>query len=298
MVIATDQAGARAYAKALREITGEAPTVVLSDDAGASTRIEAFAAGIQRWMVAVRMVSEGVDVPRLAVGVYATSTSTPLFFSQAVGRFVRMRRRGETASIFLPSLPALLDLAAQLEVERDHALERPARDGEWNPEEALVAAAEREEKASGDLERLAFEALGSQATFDRVLFDKQEFGTRAEVGSEEEQDFLGIPGLLEPDQVSTLLRQRQAAQQAKGRPASNPPGTAAAVAAGGHRRITAMRKELHGLVGAWAKRTGQPHGAVHSSLRQVCGGPDVPQAGIDQLQARIDTLRRWFVGRK
>jgi superfamily II DNA or RNA helicase len=298
MVIATDQAGARAYAKALRGITGEAPTVVLSDDAGASMRIEAFAAGTQRWMVAVRMVSEGVDVPRLAVGVYATSTSTPLFFAQAVGRFVRMRRRGETASIFLPSVPALLDLAAQLEVERDHALDTPAPDGEWNPEEALAAAAEREENASGDLEKLAFEALGSQATFDRVLYDKQEFGTQAEVGSQEEQDFLGIPGLLEPDQVSTLLRQRQAAQQAKGRPASNSPGTAAAASAGGHRRITAMRKELHGLVGAWAKRTGQPHGAVHSSLRQVCGGPDVPRAGIDQLQARIDTLRRWFVGQK
>ena len=75
---------------------------MLSDDDTASDRIEEFADGRQRWMVAVRMVSEGVDVPRLAVGVYATSTSTPLFFAQAVGRFVRARRRGETASIFLP----------------------------------------------------------------------------------------------------------------------------------------------------------------------------------------------------
>ena len=62
-------------------------------------------------MVAVRMVSEGVDVPRLSVGVYATSTATPLFFAQAVGRFVRARRRGETASVFLPSVPQLLALA-------------------------------------------------------------------------------------------------------------------------------------------------------------------------------------------
>ena len=58
-------------------------------------------------MVAVRMVSEGVDVPRLCVGVYATSTSTPLFFAQAVGRFVRPGRRGETASVFLPSVPVI-----------------------------------------------------------------------------------------------------------------------------------------------------------------------------------------------
>ena len=38
---------------------------VLSDDPTASSKIEEFSAGTQRWMVAVRMVSEGVDVPRL-----------------------------------------------------------------------------------------------------------------------------------------------------------------------------------------------------------------------------------------
>ena len=108
LVIASNQTSARAYAKILRAITGEAPTVVLSDDAGASAGIERFAADTSRWMVAVRMVSEGVDVPRLCVGVYATSTSTPLFFAQAVGRFVRARRRGETASVFLPSVPVIL----------------------------------------------------------------------------------------------------------------------------------------------------------------------------------------------
>ena len=298
MVIASDQQAARAYARTLRELTGEPPVVVLSDDAGASARIEDFGAGRQRWLVAVRMVSEGVDVPRLAVGVYATSTSTPLFFAQAVGRFVRARRRGETASVFLPSVPVLLDLAAQLEVERDHALDRPKRDGEdATPEDALLAAANRQERASGDLAGTPFEALGSEATFDRVLYDKQEFGTQAEVGSDEEQDFLGIPGLLEPDQVTTLLRQRQAAQQAR-TPSRAPAAANGPGEVGGHRQITALRKELHSLVGAWAKRTGQPHGVVHSSLRQVCGGPEVPQAGPDQLQQRIDTLRKWFVGRR
>jgi superfamily II DNA or RNA helicase len=296
MVIATDQETARAYAGTLKQITGESPTVVLSDDSGASERIEEFSAGTQRWMVAVRMVSEGVDVPRLAVGVYATSTSTPLFFAQAVGRFVRVRRRGETASIFLPSVPTLLDLAAQLEVERDHALDRPKKDDDegFSAEDGLLQAANREDKASGELEKLAFEALDSQATFDRVLFDKQEFGTQAEIGSEEEQDFLGIPGLLEPEQMTTLLRQRQAAQLAKGPARSSSPVTEV----GGHRQITALRKELHSLVGAWSRRTGQPHGVVHANVRQVCGGPEVPQASAEQLQARIDALRRWFVGKK
>src|SRR5690606_4067551 len=123
LVIATDRFAARAYAAILRGITGEDVTVVLSDEKEASERIGEFAQGTGRWMVAVRMVSEGVDVPRLAVGVHATSASTPLFFAQAVGRFVRARRRGETASIFLPNVPVLMELAARLELERDHALD-------------------------------------------------------------------------------------------------------------------------------------------------------------------------------
>src|SRR5690625_2284159 len=118
---------ARAYAATLEEISGQAPTVVLSDDVGAGQRIEEFSASEDRWMVAVRMVSEGVDVPRLAVGVYATSTATPMFFAQAVGRFVRSRTRGETASVFLPSVPILMAHAAAIEEERDHVLDRRDR---------------------------------------------------------------------------------------------------------------------------------------------------------------------------
>ncbi len=133
-------------------------------------------------MVAVRMVSEGVDVPRLSVGVYATSTSTPLFFAQAVGRFVRARKRGgETASVFLPSVPPLMVLANTMEAERDHALDRPEKDddGLFSPEENLMAEANREDKASDELTKGKFEALDSQASFDRVLFDGGEFGTGA-----------------------------------------------------------------------------------------------------------------------
>ena len=122
LVIAGDHETARAYAALLRRVSGVRPVVVLSDDPTASRKISAFASSTDRWMVAVRMVSEGVDVPRLAVGVYATSVSTALFFAQAIGRFVRVRRRGETASVFLPSVPVLLGFAAELEAERDHVV--------------------------------------------------------------------------------------------------------------------------------------------------------------------------------
>lgn len=297
LVIATDQTQARAYAGMLRALTGESAVVVLSDDAGASARIEEYAQGQQRWMVAVRMVSEGVDVPRLAVGVYATSTATPLFFAQAVGRFVRARRRGETASVFLPSVATLMQHAGEMEVERDHALDRPKRtdaDDLWSSEDALVAAANRPERASGEQDLLPFEALQADAEFDRVLFDGGEFGAGALVGSQDEQDFLGLPGLLEPEQVTVLLQQRQADQQ-KGRRARGAPEPTPSAAT--HREVAVLRKDLHQLVGSWAKRTGQPHATVHAELRRTCGGPAVPQASVDQVRERIETLRKWFVGR-
>ncbi|GAA4718086.1 DEAD/DEAH box helicase [Isoptericola chiayiensis] len=302
LVIASDQTDARAYAGHLARITGTSPTVVLSDDDGASARIDEFAAGNQRWMVAVRMVSEGVDVPRLAVGVYATSTSTPLFFAQAVGRFVRARKRGETASVFLPSVPLLLGLANELEAERDHALDRPQtaeeQGIEYDPEAALLAAANKEEKASGELTG-SFEALDAQASFDRVLFDGGEFGTGGDVGSDAEQDFLGIPGLLDADQVSTLLRQRQAAQT-RGRSGGGATAGEAALEQSEqeHRRAAALRKELSKLVSAWARKSGTPHGKVHTELRRRCGGPEVPLATADQLDARVAMVRGWFVGKR
>jgi superfamily II DNA or RNA helicase len=299
LVIATDQATARAYAEILQEITGEQVTIVLSDEKEASDRIEEFSHGTSRWMVAVRMVSEGVDVPRLAVGVYATSASTPLFFAQAIGRFVRARRRGETASIFLPDVPGLLALANTMELERDHALDRRNRDDDElaNPEDAMVAEANRQDKASEELghDDFTWEALDSQATFDRVLFDGDEFGQLAEPGTDEELDFIGIPGLLEPEQVSELLRQRQARQsrRADDRRKSQPPGEAAPEEpAPLYRTLKEQRALLNSLVGMWSKLSDEPHGMVHAELRRLCGGPAVAQASVTQLQKRIDLLRR------
>jgi superfamily II DNA or RNA helicase len=299
LVIASDQDNARAYAKILRQVTGEPATVVLSDEKASSKKITEFTESDRRWMVAVRMVSEGVDVPRLAVGVYATRTSTPLFFAQAVGRFVRARTRGEVASVFLPSVPSLLGFASEMEVERDHVLRRKVNDdGDiFAAENELMAEANAGEGASDELE-MSFEALGSEARFDRVLFDGGEFGHAGEVhvGSEEEMDFLGIPGLLEPGQMRELLQQRQSDRAKKQKAAPKPdPGHAADSVAevSTHEQLAVLRRELNGLVAAWHHRTGQAHGITHAALRKECGGPAAAVATADQLHARIDRIRDW-----
>jgi superfamily II DNA or RNA helicase len=297
LAIATDHAAAKAYAGILQRITGREPVLVLSDDPLASGRIAAFADSDERWMVAVRMVSEGVDVPRLAVGVYGTSAATPLYFAQAVGRFVRSRRPGETATVFLPSVPVLLGLASELEKQRDHVLGAPHRAEEgWDDAALAQANAQRDEP--GEQER-AFTTLGAEAELDQVIYDGASFGTAAFATTEDEQDYLGLPGLLEPDQMRALLRRRQEQQLAQATERST--GRSAELSAAPsvtarpptvRERLVELRRELNTLVAMAHHRTGRPHGAIHQEIRTACGGPPTAMATAQELEKRITYLRR------
>lgn len=285
LVIASDQATARGYAELLTALTGTAPALVLSDDPGSSARIAAFGAGDERWMVAVRMVSEGVDVPRLAVGVYATSAATPLYFAQAVGRFVRSRRSGETASVFLPAVGVLLELASQLEAQRDHVLGKPHREAQ-DFSEMVLAQANTQADEPGEEEK-AYHSLGADAELDHLIYDGATYTTPGFAGTEEEEEYLGLPGLLDAEQMRALLRRRQAEQA----PATEPAAPSPRVGAGAG--LAALRRELNTLVAMRHHRTGQAHGVIHSELRARCGGPPTPLASADELGERITALRTW-----
>nr|WP_259790799.1 DEAD/DEAH box helicase [Corynebacterium sanguinis] len=309
LVIATDTTTARAYAKLLREISSTPVTVVLSDEPGSSKRIDEFSASSDEWMVAVRMVSEGVDVPRLAVGVYATSASTPLFFAQAIGRFVRSRMPGESASVFLPSVPVLLRLAEEMEVSRDHVLGKPHRDQGWADE--LLERANRTESEPD--EAGSYESIGASAELDSLIFDGSTYGTTTAAGSAEEQDFLGLPGLLDAEQVRTLLQKRQS-EQLDAREAAErarkeaerataeraqlhgdtppPPGGSSGSGLAAD-EIPQLRRELNARVSVVAGRTGRPHGSIHNEVRKACGGPPTALCNAQQLRDRIAYLRDW-----
>ena len=242
-------------------------------------RIAQFSAGTSRWLVAVRMVSEGVDVPRLAVGVYATSASTPLFFAQAIGRFVRSRRPGEIASVFLPSVPPLLLLASELEAQRNHVLGQPDRENDE------LAEAQRRQDEPSEIEN-KFESLGADAELDQVIFDGSSFGTATPAGSDEEADYLGIPGLLDPGQMRDLLRRQQEQQFDRRTATAHRPEPVTR-----HGQLRDLRRELNALVSAAHYRIGKPHGWIHNELRRLCGGPPVAAATSEQLQERIVAVR-------
>ncbi|MGL4306783.1 MAG: ATP-dependent helicase, partial [Mycobacteriaceae bacterium] len=231
--------------------------------------------------------------------VYATSASTPLYFAQAIGRFVRARRPGETASVFLPSVTVLLDLASQLEAQRDHVLGRPHRVKEGFDDDLLVDA-NRQKDEQGEEEK-AFVSLGAEAELDQVIYDGSSFGTATFAGSDEEADYLGLPGLLDAEQMRALLRQRQADQvnraseqedSASAEVSSHPsPEVPSRVASAG--ALASLRKELNSLVAMHHYRTGKPHATVHSELRSRLGGPPIAMATAEQLQDRINALRKW-----
>src|SRR5690606_6719295 len=129
------------------------------------------------------------------------------------------------------------------------------------------------------------------AHFDRVLFDGREFGELAVPGTPEEEEFLGLPGLLEPEHVHELLMQRQARQSRHRRAREAVEPAAPTPPAPLHRTLKEQRRLLNSLVGLYARQSGEPHGLVHAELRRLCGGPAVSHATVAQLQARIALLR-------
>jgi len=164
LVIASDVEHAHGIGRILRNRFGRRVTVATSQDTDASERIAAFDRSDEEWIVAVRMVSEGVDIRRLRVGVWATTTVTELFFRQAIGRLVRWTPglRRQKAFLYLPDDPRLRVFCAGIAEARTHSLKRREEDGEQPPVELdEVPGAERDEQLS------LFEAISSTSLGER-----------------------------------------------------------------------------------------------------------------------------------
>jgi superfamily II DNA or RNA helicase len=280
IVLASDQDAARAYAEIVKRVTGTKPALILSDDPKASKKIATFAASDARIAVCVRMISEGVDIPRAACLAWLTSYRTPLFFAQAVGRVVRARVPGESATVFLPAVRPLLALAAELETERGHVVRPPEPGDGLDP----MPPAERQDSA-GD-----WEALEAEASFAHVLHAGQAvMGSGAPV-SDEEEEFLGLPGLLSPEQTAALLARRDVDVRARLAARAVHAEDAPAAADTAWQRTASLRREVNALVARLAARSGQPHGTVHAQIRAAVPGPPSASASATLLAARRDHL--------
>jgi superfamily II DNA or RNA helicase len=274
IILANDQETARAYAAVAARVTGEEPAVVLSEDSDASQRLSAFTLGRTRLVVCVRMISEGVDIPRATTLGYLCSARTPLFFAQAVGRVVRARGAQETASVYLPAVRPLLALAAEMESARNAVVRVTARD---------------DHDLDPDVERVAgegFTALDADAQFAHVLTAGRAITAESLDLDEDAADYLGLPGLLSPEDMATVLASRDAKLRRHVAAVTDEvdftPST--------WRDTQEVRKDIHRMVSVLAARTGKPHGQIHAEVRQVIPGAPTAVADYDTLVARHDHL--------
>ncbi|MGH2894797.1 MAG: DEAD/DEAH box helicase [Solirubrobacteraceae bacterium] len=133
LAVTADSEHARAVAGVLERLAGHRPVVVLHADPEAHRRLHAFKESDEPWIVAVNMVSEGVDIPRLRVGVYATPAKTAMLFRQIVGRFVRVTQGMpvEASWLFMPADPTLRDHAARIEAEVAGIARKARASADW-----------------------------------------------------------------------------------------------------------------------------------------------------------------------
>jgi superfamily II DNA or RNA helicase len=266
LVVAADSEHARRIAAQLKEATGRAPVVVLHAEARAAAKLTAFTDSTDPWIVAVNMVSEGVDIPRLRVGVYATAAKTPMIFRQIVGRFVRTipGRAAEPSWLYVPADPILRDHAATVE----HELRRVRR--ERGDGDAGDAEFERPDRVETErTEALDFEPLSADVAPQMTLFGPPPAASAAPFARPLPQPYPGDP-------------------RTEG--AGDEPEHEEIDATPAFERRAILRNERHRLVGEVRKREGSSHREVNAWLNRKVGISSVEDATLGQLEQSVELL--------
>jgi superfamily II DNA or RNA helicase len=260
LVVAADGTHAKAIAQILRTVTGKAPTVVLHTEARAAQKLAAFTKSSERWLVAVNMVSEGVDIPRLRIGVYATAAKTPLIFRQIVGRFVRTipGRPVDMSWLYLPADPVLRSHAGEVETELRHVLAPPAERDPY----ALDEPDERVETERSEVPQ--FVPVAADMAPQLALFGPPGGAPAAATPVFRP----AVPAEPEPDDLPAFERRRL------------------------------LRDKRHRLVADLRRRDGRTHAEINLWLNRSVGIRRVEDATIEQLEQSIDVLLEELGGRR
>jgi superfamily II DNA or RNA helicase len=288
LVIAMDQEHAQGIAQWLRQELRTAADVVVSDDPKASGRIAEFAAGDRTWLVAVRMVSEGVDIPRLRVGVYATTTATELFFRQAVGRFVRWQSglAAQKAYVFIPDDPRLRAHAFTIAEARRHVLRPPADDDASETDGTELDPLSAHDEFGQQLSLFSVvSATATGITMHAVTGEGTLGGTEVAYFDDESEVPEPDPD-LDPRLALSLPMLPTAA------------GTVTDTADGSTMSVAERREDLRGRNADLARRivelAGWNHARVNAEMNRLAGVTKVSTATADQLERRIRYAESWL----
>ena len=268
LVVAIDKQHAVDLAARLEAISGEPVVLVTSDEPDASARIARFAAGTQRWIVSVLMVSEGVDIPRLRVGVYATTARTELFFRQVVGRFIRRSPapRRQMSYLFLPS-----DLTLKVLAGADRGGAQP-----------------RDRAETGARGRRAGRAARARATASRAPRSRRSPPTLGRTRRSSCAPAGGEPDAVRRAGAGSVGRVRRLhgwRRRARGR-GSAEVASAAGDPSSSYQQRERLREERSRLVSQRARATGEGHREVNARINRAVGVRSVADADARAADAR------------
>ncbi len=303
LVIATDQEHAHEIARVLRERHKVRAVVATSDDPDASSHIAAFAASTDPWIVAVRMVSEGVDIPRLRIAVFATTTTTELFFRQAVGRVVRWTpglhgpgARTQPAYFFLPDDPRLRRYSVELSESRRHSLRKRRGSDEdaplsTEPDDVADALGADDEQMS------LFSVIGAVALDSDGSGDR---GAAAALGVFDDDpddpgdrhDPVGVELVLLPPPLPGGGHVAVPADDPTGAPSG--PGADPTLGMTQRERKARLRDANADVAAELVRSTGWGYVQVQNELNRLTGIRKVSEATLEQLESRLEHARRWL----
>ncbi|MGM9381484.1 DEAD/DEAH box helicase [Streptomyces antibioticus] len=287
LVVAARQQEAYAYCDILEQLTGERPAIAVSDEPKATDVIERFAEGSSRWIVAVQMIAEGVDIPRLAVGVYASNIRTQMFFIQVTGRFVRTRGDEDetTARLFIPSIEPLLGFARDIEKTVDAVLA---------DEEKRIRESQDDSSESGDDGELsllpAYETVGSSEALHHATIASGEAITPEE--RERAQAILDagagiIPRSVTAESAALILRLGNAGHSVPEPRKAQPKAPLL------RDEKMKIRRLIQKKVSRLAAIRKIPYAHLNNELNTALGRK-VEGETMEQLQKRLSVLDKWL----
>lgn len=268
LVFGRDVENVRALAEVLAAVSGTRPVTVTNDDKDAGEKIRRFKQGTTPWLVSVKMVSEGVDIPRLRVGVYLSPVQTEMFFRQAAGRLVRLvpGTEDQAGYLYIPSLPRLVEYAAAMTDERRHAIAKKAPESGLGIEDLMRP--EREPSDDVDYRFLAAvpERIGVVETAAPVNKQGQTFFDFASDLVDEDNQ----PVVEAPSTEPTLLAERKAVVRRKG-------------------------GSLSSLVNDLYRTHKVPYAQIHAQLNNLQKVNGQSRCTLPQLEEREELLRSWIL---
>lgn len=275
IVFCMDQEHAHQIAEILGRVSGSRPVVAVSDDPDSDEKISRFRESSDKWIVSVRKVSEGVDIKRLRVAVYATNVVSEVFFRQAVGRVVRVLDpdAAESAWVHIPDDPRLRDHAEALRKMRQDVIHELDDCGP-------------QEREAGERQASQYQPLVSLAEDRGVIVDGQTFDLEELAKASSVK--MSNPSLaaFTDEQVALVLRAANAAP-APPKPEPQPKKTLT-------ERKNELRTRGSKMLEEFAMKRGYEPRDVHIQANRCIGVASAKHADEEELERRISLAQAWL----